>query len=92
MLLLVWANQSQTLYGASLGRGNQSLYRWSRSHDQDGHHAHIKTLKNLLLWIQWTDLNEAWYVASGTLAHQSLFIHDIGLTLTYLTARSNIVT
>ena len=35
------ANQSQILCGASLGRGNESLYKWSRSHDQDGCHAHI---------------------------------------------------
>ena len=30
---------------------------WSRSHDQDGHHAHImvKTLKNLLFKNQWAD-------------------------------------
>ena len=33
------ANQSQILCGASLGRGNESLYKWSRSHDQDGRHA-----------------------------------------------------
>ena len=26
---------------ASLGKENQSLYKWSRSHDQDGRHAHI---------------------------------------------------
>ena len=42
--LLHWnrlANQSQILCGASLGRGNKSLYKWSRSHDQDGRHAHI---------------------------------------------------
>ena len=38
--------QSQILCGASLGRGNQSLYKWSRSHDQDGCHA--KPFKNLL--------------------------------------------
>ena len=25
----------------TLGRGNKSLYKWSWSHDQDGHHAHI---------------------------------------------------
>ena len=30
------ANQSQTSCGASLGRGNESLYKWSRSHDQLG--------------------------------------------------------
>ena len=35
------ANQSQIVYGASLGRGNESLYKWSRSHDQDSRHAHI---------------------------------------------------
>ena len=28
------ANQSQILCGASLGRGNESLYKWSRSHDK----------------------------------------------------------
>ena len=42
--LLHWnrlANQSQILCEASLGRGNESLYKWSRSHDQDGRHAHI---------------------------------------------------
>ena len=35
------ANQSQILCGASFGRGNESLYKWSRSHDQDGRHANI---------------------------------------------------
>ena len=42
--LLLWnrlANQSQILCGASLGRGNESLSKWSRSHDQDGRQAHI---------------------------------------------------
>ena len=42
--LLLWnrlANQSQILCGASLGRGNESLFAASGSHDQDGHHAHI---------------------------------------------------
>ena len=35
------ANQSQILCGASLGRGNESLFAASGSHDQDGRHAHI---------------------------------------------------
>ena len=26
--------------GASLEKGNESLYKWSRSHDQDGHHGY----------------------------------------------------
>ena len=35
------ANQSQILCGASLGRKNESMYKWFRSHDQDGRDAHI---------------------------------------------------
>ena len=35
------ADQSQSLYGASLGRGNKTLFAAPESHDQDGHHAHI---------------------------------------------------
>ena len=35
------ANQSQILFGASLGRGNEILFAASGSHDQDGSHAHI---------------------------------------------------
>ena len=34
-------DQSQFLCGASLGRGNESLFVASGSHDQDGRHAHI---------------------------------------------------
>ena len=36
-----WADQSQILCGASLGRGNDILFAASVSHDQDGSHAHI---------------------------------------------------
>ena len=36
-----WANLIQISYGDSLGRGNESLFKWSWSHDQDGRHAHI---------------------------------------------------
>ena len=42
--LLLWnhrANQTQISYGDSLGWGNESLFKWSWSHDQDGSHAHI---------------------------------------------------
>ena len=34
-----WADQSQILCGASLGRGNDILFAASGSHDQDGRHA-----------------------------------------------------
>ena len=36
-----FANQSEILCGASLGRGNDILFAASGSHDQDGRHAHI---------------------------------------------------
>ena len=36
-----WANQSQIVSGASLGRGTESLFATSGSHDQGGHHAYI---------------------------------------------------
>ena len=36
-----WANFAQISYGASLGWGNKTLLKWSRSVDQDGRHAHI---------------------------------------------------
>ena len=47
-----------------------------------------KHLKNLLLWNQWTDFHETWYVASGT--HSILFCSNDypGFTLTYFTPRS----
>ena len=41
LLLQNLADQSQILCGASLGRGNESLFGASGSHDQDGRHAHI---------------------------------------------------
>ena len=36
-----WANWTQISYGDSLGHGNESLFKWSWSHDQDGRHAYI---------------------------------------------------
>ena len=35
------ANQRQILCRASLGSRKESLYKWYRSHDQDGHYAHL---------------------------------------------------
>ena len=51
--------------------GNESSFKQSWSHDQDGRHAHIcpyivKTLKNLFLWNQKADDLETWYTALGT--------------------------
>ena len=36
------ANRSQISYGASMGRGNESLFAGSGSHDQDGRHKNLK--------------------------------------------------
>ena len=36
-----FANWSQISCGSSMGWGNESLFKWSRSHGQDGHYAHI---------------------------------------------------
>ena len=57
-----------------MGKVDESLIAKSRSHDQDGRHAHIrsKPLKNLLLMSRKTDLHETWYVVFGTIAHHSL--------------------
>ena len=65
-----WASHSQILCGASMGRGNKSVFAASGSHDQDGRQAHLwqKLFKNLLR-NQWTDFNETWFVASRTPAH-----------------------
>ena len=69
------SNQSQILCGASVGRGNESLF---------AHLGHMtkmaatpiygeKPFKNLLLRNRWTDFHETRYVALGTPAHHSWF-------------------
>ena len=47
---------------------NESLFEWSRSHDQYGRHA----IKNLLLWNQKADDFESYYAVSGTQVLPSL--------------------
>ena len=89
---LLWnhlANQSQTLCGAFLGRGNESLYKWSRSHDQDGRHGYKKqkrlktfffrTRRPMILKLGMNHLGMEPYKAIN---------HDPGMTLTYFMARS----
>ena len=89
-----WPNQSQILCGASLGSENESLFTATGSLDQDGRHAHIwyKPFKNLFLQNRQADFHKTWFVVSGTQAHYSLSNDDPGVTLTYFTARSNLVT
>ena len=51
----------------------------------------VKTWKILLLWNQKADDLECLHTASGTLKYYQIFNDDPGLTLTYFTARSNLV-
>ena len=50
-----------------MGKRNEILFAASRSHDQDGHHAHIwKKSFKILPRNQQADFHETWYVALGT--------------------------
>ena len=51
----------------------------------------LKTLKNLLLWNQKATDLETWYAALGARLLLSLLNDDPGLTLTYFTARLNLI-
>ena len=72
-----------------MGRGNESLFNWS------GHVTKMAAMpiygKNLLLWNQKVDDLETWYEALSAQVLLSLLNDDSGLTLTYFTARSNLV-
>ena len=69
---------------------SRCIYKCSMSLDEDGGHGYNQ--QNLKTIFSGTDFNAIWYVASGTLADHSLYNHDLGLTLTYVIARSNLVT
>ena len=57
-----------------MGWVNEGLFKRSRSHDQDGRHAHIwYNIKKLLLRNQKADDLETWYAALGARVLPSLF-------------------
>ena len=67
------ANWNQISCGATMGWENKNLFKWSRSYDQYGCHAHmVKTVKNLL-WNQKAVDFENWYAALGTWVLPNLF-------------------
>ena len=70
-----WADQSQILCGASLGRGNDILFTAFGSKTKMAATPIYgkNPSKNLLLQNRRTDFHETWYVAAGTPAHHSLF-------------------
>ena len=77
------------LCGASLGRGNDSLYKWSRSCEQDGRQGYKKqkplkifsfrTRGHMILKLNMNHL--------GMELYKVCIDHDPGMTLTYLTAK-----
>ena len=84
---------SQISCGTSMGWKNESLFKWSRSHDQYGRHAHIwKNLKKIFF----SGTKQPMTLKVG-MQHRVLKYYQIcsnddpGLTLTYFTARSNLV-
>ena len=89
------ANLSQISCRASKEWGKENLFKRSRPHDQYGHNAHIwlkkQTLKTLLLWNQKADGLGTCNAASDIRVLPVLFKDAPGLTLTYFTARSNMV-
>ena len=69
-----------------LGKGNQSLYKWSRSHDQDGRQAHL-WLKPLKIFSR-TEIFKFGMQHGGLRLYKICINGDLGLTLTYFTTRS----
>ena len=70
--------------------GNERDFKRFMSHDQDDHHAHIYG-KNLLLWnqnVMTLKLGKQHWLLEY---YQIYSNDDPGLTLTYFTARSNVV-
>ena len=86
-----WADWSQISCGASSGWRNESVCKWSKSHDQDGRHVHIwgKNLKknsSMEPKGQWP-----WNLVCS-IEYYQIYSNDAPvLTLTYFTARSNLV-
>ena len=75
-----------------LGKGNKSLYIWSRSHDQDGRHAHI-WCKPLKIFSYRTYSHMIMKLGMGyfVLKFYEVYIHDDPeLSLTYFTTMSNL--
>ena len=64
-----------------MGRGNESLHTYSRSHDPDGR----KTFKSLL-----HQKRKFLKLAMGLQLYKAYINDDLGLTLTHFTARSYI--
>ena len=75
-----------------MGWGNESLFKRSRSLDQDGSHAHIvKSLKKIFFFGTKKLMTLKLGMQHQVLEYYQVSNDDPGLTLTYFTARSNLV-
>ena len=76
--------------GVSLGRENEILYKWSRSHDQDGRHGYEyqKRLKIFFFRTRRSMILKLGKKHLGIELYKNFINHDPGMTLTYFTARS----
>ena len=86
------ANQSQISFRASWGRGKESLYKLSRSHDQDGRHSHrwLKPLKVFVFGARSPMILKLGMYYQGHKRYKFYINDDPGMTLTYLMPRSNL--
>ena len=90
------ADCSQISCGASFGWRNISLFKWSRSHDQDGRHAHMPIYCKILQKSSILEPKGRWpwnlvcSIEYSLEYYQVCLNDDPGLTLTYFMARSNL--
>ena len=73
------------------GGGDINLYRWSWSHGQDGHNAHISLYILYKFSLQSQKSHEFGMEHPGLMVYKIYIKDDHGLTLIYLTTRSNLV-
>ena len=73
--------------------GNEMLFKWSRSYDRDGRHAHIwKKSKKIFFSGTKRPMTLKIGMQHSVLEYNQVYSNtDPGLTLTYFTARSNLV-
>ena len=89
-----WASWSQILYGAPMGRWNESLFGRSGSHYQDGHHTQIYGKNPLKIFFSGT---KGSMILGLGMQHQGLGPNTFcsndyfGFTFTFFMTKSNLL-
>ena len=73
-----------------MGWGNESLFKWSRSHDYAHTCVYGEKLKKILLWNQEASDLETWYIALGTQVLPMFSYDNPGLTMTIFMTGSDL--